>query len=894
MSRRHELLFGLNAGGVDPEATARVDMEKMRLAGVHPVSNLVPRVLGPGTIRPGSQNLARITSDDETRMIRFQRSVGTGYILLMSDSEMRVSLDGVIQQVPSVSTAINSGSWSNVSTSGASASGGTTLTLNATTTAIAKLRQAVSVSSPDQSKVNVLRVVVSRGPVVLRIGTTASGQELQSDAELETGTHKIGVTPGAGTIYVEVRSSDPATRTVSQIQFESTLLGGTGDFVLPTPWSFDDVTYLRHWQSIDTLFIGEGELQPRIIEHRGPLSWGIAVYAPDDGPFVPGTTRISMTPSAQSGNTTLTASEAYFQSGHVGALMELTHSTKTVSETFTDVDQVSDYVTIIGVGAGRTFFKSGSSSSWVGTVELERSFDTTDPVNWTTYETYVDGAVAISSTAIDDGQTNLTVHYRFRVTGFTSGTCTMQLYYPSGVQVGRARITGYTSATQVSIEILRNFGAAAATRNWREGDWSDVRGWPRVPIIHDDRMHWFRDDTDFGTYVSDYWNYDDTAEGDAAPLTRSVGTGGQDGVLWALTQDKLLVGTASFEAVIAASELDEPLTPTKYTVRKPSRRGCADVQAVFHDEGAFFIQRSGKRIYELSRGDGAKYSSQDVSRLNPAAYRDGVVTLAVQQQPDTRVYAVLETGQVVMLTYERSDKVVAVTTVDIAGGLVEDVAVLPTTDQDEVYFIVNRSGQRYLERLGHEHDQRSVSTCTLLDGYKVLTGSISSITGGTHLAGQTVQVWADGQRRADVTLNGSGVASLGATYSRVVYGLRYYASFLSVKLAYSAQLGTAVGQTKMVHGAGVILVNSCLDGVRVGRDADHTDPLPRMVDGVERTTNQFFAKYDAEIMPINSTWEPDARIYVKIDSAEGPCTIQAIVLDIETREGTGGGASGGD
>jgi len=886
--RRNEYLFGLNAGGVDPEATARVDMEKMRLAGVHPVSNLIPRVLGPGTLRAGSQSLTRITSDAETRMIRFQRSVGTGYILLMSENAMRISLDGVIQQVPSVSTAIASGSWSNVSTSGASASGGTTLTLNATTTAIAKLRQAVTVASGDQSKVNILRVVVSRGPIFLRIGTTSGGQDLLADAELDTGTHKLGVTPGAGTIYVEVRSLDPATRTVSQIQFESTVLGGTGDLVIPTPWTFDDVQYLRHWQSIDTLFIGEGTQQPRIIEHRGPLSWDIALYAPDDGPFVPGTTRISMTPSARSGNTTLTASEAYFQSGHVGALMELTHSTKTVSETFTDVDQVSDYITVVGVGAGRTFFKSGSSGSWVGSVVLERSFDTLDPANWTTYETYTDGGVAISSTAIDDGQTNLTVHYRFRVSAWTSGTATMQLYYPSGVQVGRARITGYTSSTQVSVEVLRNFGATAASRNWRIGDWSDVRGWPRVPIIHDDRMHWFRDDTDFATYVSDYWNYDDTAEGDAAPFIRSVGTGGQDGVLWALTQDKLLVGTASFEAIIAASELDEPLTPTKYTVRKPSRRGCADVQAVYHDEGAFFIQRSGKRIYELSRSDG-KYYSQDVSRLNPAAYKAGVLTMAVQQQPDTRVYAVMEDGQCVLLTYERTDKVVAVTTIDITGGDIEDVAVLPTTDQDEVYFIVKRGTKRYLERLGYEADQRAVSTCTLLDAHKVLTGTITSITGGTHLAGETVQVWADGQRRADVTLDGSGVASLGATYSRVVYGLSYTASFLSVKLAHGAQLGTAIGQTKTVHGAGILLVNSCLDGVRVGRDAANTEPMPDIINGAARTPSQFFDKYDADVFPINSEWDADARIYIEIDSAEGPATIQGVVLDIETKDGASSG-----
>ena len=79
--RKHELVYALNAGGVDPQAVARVDLEKMRLAGEHPVDNLLPLVLGPATLSPGSQNLARITADAETRMVRFSRSVGNSYML---------------------------------------------------------------------------------------------------------------------------------------------------------------------------------------------------------------------------------------------------------------------------------------------------------------------------------------------------------------------------------------------------------------------------------------------------------------------------------------------------------------------------------------------------------------------------------------------------------------------------------------------------------------------------------------------------------------------------------------------------------------------------------------------------------------------------------------------
>jgi hypothetical protein len=597
-----------------------------------------------------------------------------------------------------------------------------------------------------------------------------------------------------------------------------------------------------------------------------------------------------MTPGALTGNTTLVASEPYFRTGHVGSLIELTQTNKTVQQTFNGAGQVSDYITVIGVDAGRHFYRTGTSSSFVGTVVLERSFDADEPVTWSTFDSYLNGAAAFARTLTDDTLDNLVVHYRWRCAAYTSGSCTMTLEYESGIQVGRARITGFTSSQQVNVEILRNFGGTGPCRTWRVGDWSNLRGWPRVPIIHDARLHWFREDTDFASVPDDYTNFDDETEGDSAPVTRSVGSGGSDGVLWAVSLGRLLVGTASMEATIAASELDEPLSPTRYTVRSGSRRGCADIEPATHDDGAFFVQRSGRRLYEISAAEGGRYRSQDLSRLNPSAYRAGIVRLAVQQQPDTRCYAVLSDGSVAVMTYDRDDKVVAITTINIAGGTVEDACVLPDSDQDDVYFIVNRNGgQRYLERLGKEADQGSVSTCTLLDAHKVLTGSISSITGGTHLASQVVQVWADGQRRADVALNGSGVGALGATYSRVVYGKSYTATFSSVKMAFAGGLGTALGQTKIIHGAGLILANSCLDGIQIGRDASNLDPMPAIVNGAARTPSQFFAHHDEDIFPINSDWDADARFYVSVNSAEGPVTIQAVVLDVETRDGATSG-----
>lgn len=900
MSRRQELLYALNAGGVDPEAMARVDLEKMRLAGEHPISELLPKVLGPLTLRPGLENLYRVPGDAVARAIPFHRSLTASYKLLMTGAEMRVEQNGAKVQVPQVATAINSGSWSDVSTAPATASGGATLTLNGTAAASARLRQAVTVGAADRGKANILRVVCDPGPVVIRVGTSAGGQELMADTTLRTGTHKLAITPTGGTIYIEIRSDSDVTRLVTQIQFESTLIGGTGDLVLPTPWAATSLPALRWFRSKDILYIGDGVVQQRQIEHRGPQSWSVVKHQSRKGPYTAGNSKITMAPAALVGNTTITASENYFRSTHVGALIEVTSTAgSTVGATLTAVGQTSGYVTVTGVGTNRQIWLTTSQGgTFGGTLVLERSLDPGIPVIWQTFRTWNNADAVFAKQVLNDGQDNIRAHYRFKLTGLTSGTIGVLLEYTDGVAVGHALITGYTSPTQVSVEVTQAFGSTTASNSWRIGAWSDVLGWPRVPVIADDRLLWFRDDECFGSVVEDFTMHDDGTVGDSGPFIRTVG----DGVYWASVQNRILIGTPSFEATVQASEIDTPITPTAFTVRRPSRRKSADIACAEHDDGVFFAQLSTRRIYELfSQSGDSKPTSQDITRLIPAGCRAGIVRMAVQQQPDTRLYTVLADGTCLVLTFDRDDKVNAFTTIT-TEGVIEDVCVLPNATQDDVHFIVRRnSTQRYAERLAPEVAQTDVATCALLDGHKVLTGGlsmtsvaggVSTISGATHLAGQTVAVWADGRRRSDVVLDGTGFGTLDGEYRRIVYGRPYTARWKSVKLAYAAQLGTALGQSKRVNRLGVILSNSCLDGIHIGSSDPPFDPMPEIVDGQLRTKSQFFRHYDHELLSVGGDWNVDSRAYVTVNSAEGPCTLQALVLDVETREGVS--AQGGN
>lgn len=913
MARGHQLVYSLNAGGVDPSALARVDLEKMRLAGEHPVANWLPRVLGPMSIRPGLESLYAVPFNAVARLLPFVRSTTTANLLLLWEQAMRVlDRDGVPVSVAAPGSTVldpafagpASGSYTTGWKNDSEAGGGTqpvvtlsgALTLKATPWLTASVQQGISIAAPYQATPHTVTISVTLGPVLVRMGTGVDKQDLLADASLSTGVHKITITPNAALLYIKIRNEKDYPRYVASVRFEHTVLGGAGPLELITPWTAALLRDVAYEQSIDVMFLGDGTNQQRKIERRGASSWGLAKYYSDGGPLVsPPSDNVTMLLTVVRGSATLISSLDYFNISHEGGLFELSTEEQHVNMELNGAGQTSDFIVVSGIfKAGnndRAFtYSVGVNGAWVGSIALERSSDSERAV-WsqvTVFTTSTAGTVAY-----DDENNNLSVAYRFRIASYTAGFCGVTLDYRGGVRTGLVRVQSVVSPISAIVEIIEPVGTAgAATRNWRGPRWTTTRGWPRVPKIFDGRLWWFGGDNAYGSVVDDFTNYSDSVHGDSGPIVRSIGSGATEGAVWALDMQRLIVGTTGFEASIRSSSFDEPLTPTAFTVRNASTLGVANVPAVKIDRGAFFVQRTGRRVYELAySAETNDYTSQDVSRLNPGAFDSGVIAMAVQRQPDTRCYFVLTDGTVVVLTYERDDKVVSFTTMTTPDGLFEDVAVLPGHDQDNVYFIVNRSGTRYVERMAVERNQQAVGTCALLDGFKVLTGSISSITGGTHYAGQQVHVWADGQRRAPVTLDGSGVAALGATYSRVVYGKPYDAEFLSVKLAYAASLGSAVGQTKIVRHAGVLLRKSCLDGIRLGYDASNHDPLPAYVNGAARTASQFFTQYDEGTFPVPSDWDSDSRVYLKADSSYGPVTVQAIVMDIETRDGGNGGSA---
>jgi hypothetical protein len=913
MGKQHAALLSFNRGEVSRYAMARVDLERMRLSAEEQV-NWQPWVLGPMMLRPGTAHIGGINDDLTCRLLPFVFSNSDVALLELTDSVLRVwtvtDSDETVVTRASVSTVVTNGNFSSsvgwtLATSGvgsiATISGGFLTLQMPTTGGTARARRTVTVAAPDQNVRHAFRIVVPFGPVLFKCGTTLGGGEYIDQTSLETGTHSLSFIPTGATVHIQLETISAQVRTVDSISIEA-----AGAMELPTTWDEDDLPLIRYTQSGDIVYFAcQGQRQYQI-ERRGVYSWSVVQYKANDGPFQSANaTDITMTPSALTGNATITASRAYFTADHVGSLIRLFSSGQIANASLSASDSYTSAIRVTGVGDDR-IFNISVTGTWVGTRTMQRSL-----------ESDTTGFVDIVSTTVnatgpyDDGLDNTIAWYRigFKAGAYTSGTAIVSLTYTGGGAAGVARIYSYSSTTAVDAEVLSAFSSLNSTSNWSEGDWSDIVGWPSCLAFHDGRLWFGGRDKIWGSVSDNYTSFNQDTEGDAGPINRSVGFGPVDTINWLLPLGRLIVGRQGAETSVRSGSFDEPLTPTNFTLKDCSTQGSAAVGAVKIDTRGVFVQQSNRRVFELVfASEGQDYNAHDLTRLNPDIGEDGFVDLAVQRQPDTQLHFIRGDGQVAALLHDAADQVEAWWRIDTPGadGEVESVAVLPGDLENRVYYSVKRtiggSTKRFLEKLTRRDQSYGLPEARLADCHVYYSGSaVTTITGLTHLEGEEVVVWGwntatpftvtlpdgstatTGRDFGTFTVTGGQITGLSAAVTNAVVGLGYEATFKSAKLAYAAQMGTALNQKKKIDRIGLILANTHAQGLEYGQSFTTMDGMPLVEDGADVDQNTVWAEFDEGMITVPGEWDTDARLCLRA-TAPRPCMVLAAVVGVTTNE----------
>lgn len=886
MPRNNVPLLAFNRGIISPLALARTDIEKVALSA-EVQTNWMPRLLGSMMLRPGLGYIGQTYNNAAARFLPFVFATDDTALLELTNNLMRVWVDDTLITRAAVTTSITNGSFSTdlsgwTDADGASSvsewsASGMKLTGNGYT--LAKRYQAVTVSSANQNKQHAVRIVIARGPVTCKIGSFVDGDDYMSETTLFEGTHSLAFTP-AGNFYIQFSNSFRYPVLVKSVAIES-----SGTFSIPTPWASNDLAYIKTAQSADVIFIGCPGYQQYRIERRDNNSWSVVKYYSDDGPFeVINVTGIQMTVSGRTGEITLSSSTSYFRSGHVGALFRLESIGQVVSSILAGASEFTDYIKVTGSGDSRKFDYAVSGA--VGTITLQRSVS--EPGAWTDVKTF-DAAGANGT--FDDGLDNNTIYYRlgFKSGDFTSGTATASLSFSGGSITGICRVTAVNSSTSVSALVIQPMGNTDPTVDWYESSWSPHRGYPSAVAIYEGRLWWAGNDRIYGSYSDAYASFDDgynseeKESGDSSMISYSIGSGPVDSVNWLLPLLRLIAGTQGSEASIQSSSYGEVLTPGNFHIKYPSTQGSTNAGAVVLDSRGVFVHRSGRRVYELGYDSGSyDYASVDMTALWPECGDSKIIRIGAQRLPDDRIHCVREDGTVAVLIRDPNEDMTAWVVVE-TDGTVEDVVTLPGSEEDQVYYLVNRNGNRCLEKWAQENECYGGQLCKLADSHIAYTaGAITSLSGLSHLEGKSVVVWADGKDIGTRTVS-SGAISLGGSYSNVVAGLGYKAKYKSAKLAYSAGMGTALAQRKRVDHIALIMRNTHFRGLAYGPDFDRLDDLPSEEFGYPTPDNTVWESYDRDSFEFDGSWDTDSRICL-VAEAPRPATVLAAIVSITTHD----------
>jgi hypothetical protein len=176
----------------------------------------------------------------------------------------------------------------------------------------------------------------------------------------------------------------------------------------------------------------------------------------------------------------------------------------------------------------------------------------------------------------------------------------------------------------------------------------------------------------------------------------------------------------------------------------------------------------------------------------------------------------------------------------------------------------------------------------------VITASAAAPTAtfavGAQYDGCPCEVFADiGGTGAPVHIGSVAVAESQVTLpngqqaTTITACLGYTAPFMSAKLAYAAQFGSALTQKKRIDHLGLVMYDTSSEGVQFGQRFDALDDLPLQEAGQATSAGTVWSEYDEPMIEVPGEWNTDARLCL-LAQAPAPCTVGGVVIGMTTNE----------
>lgn len=462
-------------------------------------------------------------------------------------------------------------------------------------------------------------------------------------------------------------------------------------------------------------------------------------------------------------------------------------------------------------------------------------------------------------------------------------------------RIGYARIhSGIPFADSLPVvpcEVELDFDSTDATTEWAIESWAEYAGYPRSVCFHEQRL-WFggtelQPNTIWASVTNDFENFrrgPDDDDSIAFTLAAQEGSAVQSLV----SHDALVIFTQSEEWTASTSQ-QTAITPSNLFVRRQSRFGSSHRQAFVAANNLLFLQRGARKLrqFTYSGTGGGEGQASDLTLLAEHVTQSGINQLAFQQQPDPVIWAIRNDGVLISLTYEPDQNVIAWARHTSGTGLFESVAVIygDEGDADQVWFVVNRGGTRFLERFDPDHftklDDGTAAELVYLDSAVLGTGTdITTLSGLDHLEGETVDILADGGVEPSDSVS-SGDVTIEDAADTIIAGIPYTSKLQPSKIEVALEDGTAQGRKFLAKRATLNVWKSY--GFQYSDDPDATEA--KWFNALGRDTETDLGDPDAlftgQVDIINLGGHKASVDFTIRQTLPLPCNILAIIPKIE-------------
>jgi hypothetical protein len=466
---------------------------------------------------------------------------------------------------------------------------------------------------------------------------------------------------------------------------------------------------------------------------------------------------------------------------------------------------------------------------------------------------------------------------------------------------GYGEITAFTSTTVVTITIIKDMGSTSASTDWSLGAFSDTTGYPSCVTFYEQRLVFAgteaQPQTLYFSRSGDYENMFENRGGTIADddaIIYTIASNQVNAIRFLSATRTLIVGTVGGEFSVSGGGSDDPVTPTNILIKKQSNHGCANIDAIPVGNVTLFLQRAKRKIRELAYNfDVDGYVAPDMTILAEHISESGVNEMSYQQEPNQIIWGVREDGQLIGLTYQREQQVVAWHR-HIFGGafstgtaVCETIATIPTNDKEyQTWVIVKRTidgvTRRYVEYLNQfDFDEDDETSFNFLDSQLSYDGSATTtISNLDHLEGQVVSVLANGSAHPDRTVT-NGSITLARSSTKVKVGLPYTSILQTMRIDAGSQNGTSQAKTKRIYNITVRLYESL--GVEVGPDLNNMESIPFRSSAQLMNTPIPVFTGDKEV-EFRGNYETDGYIYVR-QTQPLPLTVLSLYPELITNDG---------